>query len=133
MPGRSFDSNVLLYLVSVDGAKAAKARSLLLEGGTISVQALNEVANVGRKKLKMPWTELGGLLDGLKGLMTIVPIDLKTHETACRLAWRYKFSFYDAAIVASALLAGCDMLWSEDMHNGLVVDGCLTIRNPFAG
>jgi predicted nucleic acid-binding protein len=133
MPGRAFDSNVLLYLVSIDNAKAAKARSLLLEGGTISVQALNEVANVGRRKLKMPWTELGALLDDLKGLMTIVPVDLRTHEHACRLTWRYKFAFYDAAIVAAALLADCDTLWSEDMHDGLVVDGRLTIRNPFAG
>lgn len=83
MPGRSFDSNVLLYLVSVDDAKAARARALLLEGGVISVQALNEVANVGRKKFKMPWTELGGLLDGLKGIMRIVPVDLRTHERAC--------------------------------------------------
>ena len=49
-----------------------------------------------------------------------------------KAARRYKIAFYDAAIVAAALLADCDTLWSEDMHDGLVIDGRLTIRNPFA-
>ena len=132
MPGSAFDSNVLLYLVSVNDQRAARARDLVADGGTISVQALNEVVNVGRRKLKMPWPDLDALLDELKDLLSLVPVDLETHETACRLARRYKIAFYDAAIVAAALLADCDTLWSEDMHDGLVVDRRLTIRNPFA-
>lgn len=132
MPGSAFDSNVLLYLVSVNDEKAARARDLVADGGTISVQALNEVVNVGRRKLKMPWPELDALLDELKDVLSLVPVDLETHEAACRLARRYKLAFYDAAIVAAALLAECDTLWSEDMHDGLVIDGRLTIRNPFA-
>lgn len=132
MPGNAFDSNVLLYLVAVDDDKAERARKIVSAGGTISVQALNEVAAVGRRKLKMPWPEINALLAELKSELTIVPLDVETHENACRLAERYKLSFYDAAIVAAALLAGCDTLWSEDMHDGLVVDGRLTIRNPFA-
>jgi len=38
---------------------------------------------------------------------------------------------YDALIVASALEAGCTTLVSEDMQDGRVIDGRLTIRNPF--
>ena len=132
MPGSSFDSNVLLYLVAIDDPRSGQARELVLQGGTISVQALNEVANVGRRKLNMPWNVLNALLVRLKSYLTIVSLDVETHETACRLAQRYKLAFYDAAIVAAALLAECDTLWSEDMHDGLVVDGRLTIRNPFA-
>jgi predicted nucleic acid-binding protein len=132
MAGSAFDSNVLLYLVAVDDQKAARARDLVADGGTISVQALNEIVNVGRRKLKMPWPELDALLDEFKDLLSLVPVDLETHETACRLAQRYKLAFYDAAIVVAALLADCDTLWSEDMHDGLVIDGRLTIRNPFA-
>lgn len=135
MAGSAFDSNVLLYLVAVNDEKAARARDIVADGGTISVQALNEIVNVGRRKLKMPWPELDALLDELKDLLSLVPVDLETHEThetACRLAQRYKLAFYDAAIVAAALLADCDTLWSEDMHDGLVIDGRLTIRNPFA-
>lgn len=49
-----------------------------------------------------------------------------------RLAERYQLSLYDGMIVAAALDAGCDTLWSEDMHDGLVVETQLTICNPFA-
>jgi predicted nucleic acid-binding protein len=35
-------------------------------------------------------------------------------------------------IVAAAQLAGCTVLYSEDMHDGLVVEG-LAIRNPYTG
>ena len=132
MPGNAFDSNVLLYLLAVNDDRAARARDLIADGGTISVQALNEVVNVARRKLRMPWPELDALLDELKDELALVPVDLSTHETACRLSRRYKLAFYDAAIVAAALLADCDTLWSEDMHDGLVIDGRLTIRNPFA-
>jgi predicted nucleic acid-binding protein len=132
MPGNAFDSNILLYLVAVNDEKAARARDLVADGGTISVQALNEVVSVGRRKFKMPWPELDALLGELKDALRVVPVDLETHEHACRLAERYQIAFYDAAIVAAALLAECDTLWSEDMHHGLVIEGRLTIRNPFA-
>ncbi len=56
---------------------------------------------------------------------------LETHTDALRLAQRYGFSLYDALIVAAALRADCDTIYSEDMQDGLAVDGRLTIRNPF--
>lgn len=132
MPGRSFDSNVLLYLISDDRLRSQQARALLIGGGTISVQVLNEIVNVARRKYDTPWQALGPFLDNLKQTLAVVPVDVATHENACRVAQRYKLAFYDSCIVAAALLAHCDTLWSEDMHDGLVVDGRLTIRNPFA-
>lgn len=131
MPGKAFDSNVLLPMLWDDPARAAKARAMLGADGTISVQVLNELANVARRK-KMHWRRIETFLDELKEIFDIVPIDLRTHEEAWRLAQRYKLAIYDAAIVAAALFADCDTLWSEDMHDGLVIDGRLTIRNPFA-
>ena len=130
MPGKAFDSNVLLPLPWDDPIRAATARAMIGSGGTISVQILNEIANVALRK-KTHWRRIGAFLEELKDLFDIVPVDLRTHEEACRLAQRYKLAFYDAAVVASALLADCDTLWSEDMHDGLVIDGRLTIRNPF--
>ncbi|HXQ66464.1 MAG TPA: VapC toxin family PIN domain ribonuclease, partial [Alphaproteobacteria bacterium] len=47
------------------------------------------------------------------------------------LAQRYGLSTYDAMIAASALLADADILWSEDMQDGMVLDGRLRIVNPF--
>ena len=39
-------------------------------------------------------------------------------------------AFYDALIVASAIEAGCDILYSEDMQHGGSIGG-LAIVNPF--
>lgn len=55
-----------------------------------------------------------------------------THERSMQMAQRYGLSVYDALIISSALLAGCTTLYSEDMQDGQVVDGWLTIKNPFA-
>ena len=64
-------------------------------------------------------------------LVAFEPVTLKTHETGLALAERYRLSVYDAMIAASALLAGCNRLWSEDMQNGLVIDRQLRIVDPF--
>ena len=58
MPGRFFDTNVLLYLASGDGAKADRAEAVVAEGGAISVQVLNEAANVARRKMRLSWLSL---------------------------------------------------------------------------
>ena len=132
MPGRAFDSNVLIYILADDPLKAERGRFLIAEGGTISVQVLNEIASVGRRKLRLDWPTLVAYLKRLTKLLTVVAVDVTVHERAVAIAMRYNLAFFDSAIVAAALLADCDTLWSEDMHDGLVIDGCLTIRNPFA-
>lgn len=131
MPGSFLDTNVLLYLASDDAAKAGKAEAIVVAGGTISVQVLNEIANVARRKMRMDWDETGIFLDTLRELLTVHPVTVETHETGIALAGRYGFSVYDAMIVASALLAGCDTLWSEDMQHGMVLSEGLRIANPF--
>ena len=61
----------------------------------------------------------------LRGLLTVQPITVETHETGLALAERYSLSTYDAMIAASALHAGCDTLWSEDMQHGMAsTKGC---------
>jgi predicted nucleic acid-binding protein len=133
MSGSFLDTNVLLYLVSADTAKADRAEALVDRGGTISIQVLNELANVARRKMGFDWAETDGFLESVRALLDVVPLTVETHETGLGLSSRHGFSIYDAMIVSAALLAGCDRLWSEDMHNGLVIDGRLTIANPFGG
>ena len=77
--------------------------------------------------------QLEAVLSGIRAAMRTIPVSVEIHEMALRIRERHRFAFYDCAIVAAALRAGCDTLWSEDMHHGLVIDGRLTIRNPFAG
>jgi predicted nucleic acid-binding protein len=126
-----FDTNVLLYIASGDAAKADRAEATVAAGGAISVQVLNELANVARRKMRMSWADTHALLDLLRGLLTVHAVAIETHEAGLRLAERYGFSIYDAMIVASALQAGCDTLWSEDMQHGMTLDEGLRIVNPF--
>ena len=127
-----FDTNVLLYLLSADAAKANRAEELLASGGTISVQVLNEFVSVASRKLRMPWAEIREVLAQVRAVCVVEPMTVETHERALKLAERYGLSIYDALIVAAALLAGCNTLQSEDMQNGQLIDRKLKIRNPFA-
>ena len=67
----------------------------------------------------------------MRGKCEIVPLTLETHMRGIAYAERYKLAIYDSMIVAAAVTAGCTTLYSEDMHDGLVIDG-VTVRNPFA-
>ena len=131
MPVSFFDTNVLVYLASGDASKADRAEATIAGGGSISVQVLNELANVARRKMQMSWDETHAFLNMLRGLLTIHPITADIHETGLRLAERYGLSIYDLMIAASALHAGCDTLWSEDMQHGMKLDEGLRIANPF--
>ena len=130
-PKAFIDSNVLLYLLSADTVKADVAESVVAGGGVISVQVLNEVTNVIRRKLDMSWDETIEVLGLVRSLCPVEPLTVETHEHGLRIAQRYGLAVYDAMIVAAALLAGCETLYSEDMHNGLAIDRRLRIRNPF--
>ena len=125
------DSNVILYAFSADD-RAPVAREVIGIGFHASTQNLNEFTSVARRKLRFSWEEIDASIRHLSTLMrSITPLTVALNADARRLAERYKFAFYDALIVAAALHAGCDTLYSEDMQNGLVVDSRLTIRNPF--
>jgi predicted nucleic acid-binding protein len=131
MPGSFFDTNVLLYIASRDAMKADRAEAIIARGGAISVQLLNELANVARRKMRMTWTDTHALLAALRGLLTVHPVTVETHEKGLALAERYGLSVYDAMIAASALHADCDILWSEDMQHGMALKEGLRIANPF--
>lgn len=125
------DTNVLVYAFGAD-ERSARAQELLAAGGWVGIQNLNEFANVALNKLKMSWSELHDALRQIQVLCRLAaPIDLNLHQQALMLAERYRLHIFDALVLASALRTGCDILWSEDMQHGLVVEGRLTIRNPF--
>jgi predicted nucleic acid-binding protein len=133
MPVSFFDTNVLVYIASGDATKADRAEAAIAAGGAISVQVLNELTNVARRKMQMSWNETHAFLDVLRSLLTVHPLTVETHETGLALAERYGLSTYDAMIAASALHARCDTLWSEDMQHGMALTEGLRIVNPFRG
>jgi predicted nucleic acid-binding protein len=127
------DTNVLVYAVTSDDPRAEIAAALMAKGGRISVQVLNEFANIARRTLDWPWSDIVQALGAFRALCSEpLAIGIGTHEAAIDIAERDGISFYDALIVASALEAGCSMLLSEDMQDGRTIAGRLTIRNPFA-
>jgi predicted nucleic acid-binding protein len=131
MPGSFFDTNVLLYLASGDTAKADRAEALVIGGGAISVQVLNEIANVARRKMRLSWPETRTFLTTVRALLTVHPVTVATHDTGLTLAERYALSVYDALIAAAALGADCDTLWSEDLQNGMLIAERLLVVDPF--
>ena len=108
-----------------------RSKKLIAGGGTISVQVLNKVANVARRKMAMTWAETRAFLSSFRGLLSVQPLGIEQHETGPELAEHHGFSIYDAMIVALALHADCDTLWSQDMQHGMVIEKRLRIVDPF--
>ena len=125
-----FDTNVVVYFVTEDVAKARRSTELLTAGGIISVQVLNEFVRVARGKRKLSFAEVKTTLDAVRSTCEVMNLTVETHERGLASAERYQLQIFDSMIVAAALLAGCTTLYSEDMHDGLVIDA-LTIRNPY--
>lgn len=130
-PELFFDTTILLYLLSGDEAKANRAEKELSSGGVLSVQVLNEFSAVARRKLNMSIGEIREVLVTIRSLCKVAPLTEETHDLGLAIVERYALSIYDAMIVASALLAGCKTLLSEDLQHGQTINGSLKIKNPF--
>jgi predicted nucleic acid-binding protein len=125
-----FDTNILVYAQQENG-KAERARALLADGGKLSVQVLNEFTAVSRRKQRRDWREIAeAISDALALVDPPLVLTLDLHAAARMLAENHRLSFYDALIVAAALEAGCDTLFTEDMQHGRTIGG-LAIVNPF--
>lgn len=125
-----FDTNILVYAQQA-GVKADRARALIMGGGKLSVQVLNEFTAVSRRKQGKEWPEIGEAISDVLALVDPpLALTLDVHHAARALAEDQLLSFYDALIVASALGGGCDVLYSEDMQHGRSIGG-LAIVNPF--
>lgn len=127
-----FDSNILVYAFSTD-IRRERALTTIAGGGVISAQVLNEFINVLRKKQRQDWPIVEAAVQSIRfRFPDIAPLTADTHTAALALARDHTLAFYDALIVATAIEAGCDILYSEDMQNGRSIGG-LTIVNPFLG
>jgi predicted nucleic acid-binding protein len=132
MPGRAFlDTNVLVYAFSADARKST-AEQLLIKGGVIGVQTLNEFVNVATGKLRTPWRTVLIWLETIQTLCAEpVPLTVDVHRQGIRIAELYGYHFYDSLMLAAALEASCTVFYSEDMQDGQEIGG-MRIRNPFS-
>lgn len=128
----ALDTNVLIYLHdNSDPDKRTIAQNLLAGNPQIPSQVVSEYLNTTRRLLNLSKEELLRQTSGLLSGCTIIPILPQTLLFAANLVKKYQFQLFDAIIVAAAMEGNCDILYSEDMHHGLVVDKNLTIINPF--
>jgi predicted nucleic acid-binding protein len=125
-----FDSNVLVYAF-LDVEKRDRALEVLAQGGVISAQVLNEFTHVAHKKRRRSWSDIEAALGVIRDwFRDILPITSATHAAAVAFARHDSLAFYDALILAAAIEAGCDTLYSEDFQHGRRFGEC-TIVNPF--
>jgi predicted nucleic acid-binding protein len=131
------DTNILIYWLDL-GPRADLVEELLAQDAVISVQVLNEFANVLRKKRDMPIATIHELVDTLLQTCTVGDLTVRVHQGALELAARYKLSVYDASILSAAAEMGCAVVYSEDMQHGMSIkwpksigNGTLSIKNPF--
>jgi predicted nucleic acid-binding protein len=127
---RFIDTNVLIYAQQAH-RHSARAQEVLAEGGVISVQVLNELTSVLRKKRRRAWPDIEAVLEDLAVLLPAPrPLTAETHASAVSISRDLGFSFYDALIVASAMENNCDTILTEDMRDGQII-GPVGICNPF--
>jgi predicted nucleic acid-binding protein len=125
-----FDTSILVYAQQTD-RKADQARALFAGGGKLSVQVLNEFTAVSRRKQRRDWHEIAEVIsDALALVDPPLALTLDLHAAARALAEDHRLSFYDALVVATAIEAGCNILYTEDMQHGRKF-GSLAIVNPF--
>jgi len=81
--------------------------------------------------MRLSWAETREFLSMIRSLLNVHPLTAEVHEAGLSLAERHGLSVYDAMIVASALMADCETLWTEGMHHGLLIEHRLRILDPF--
>ena len=134
MPDKVFiDTNVLIYGYSEDEPdKRQQAIDCVRSGEAwISTQVLNETINVLKRKFSLSYSQIREAVQELSEGFPIVLVSVNTIEMALNLAERYQYSYFDSLILASALEAGCQILYSEDLQDGQRIENQLTIVNPF--
>lgn len=125
------DTNIVLYTIGQDARKSEIARGIVATHPLVSAQVINESVNVCLRKLGFDREKAYAFADSLMRFSEVLPVDETAIRKSAELAIRFQLSNWDALIVAAALLAGCDTLYSEDMQNGHVFEDRLTVVNPF--
>ena len=127
------DTNIVVHAYGVDPAKITAAQAIINAAPVISTQVINEFHNVARRKLGLDMVTRHRVATDLLQCCRVVAIDQAIVAAAMRVESRYQVSYWDALILAAALAAGCDTLYSEDLQDGQVFEGRLTVKNPFVG
>jgi predicted nucleic acid-binding protein len=133
MPAEFFiDSNVLIYGFSGrEPEKQRIARALSeAEGAWVSTQVLSEVGNVLIRKFSFAPGDARARVASISTACDVLSVTPALVLDAFRIVERYRVGLFDAQIIAAALACGAQRLYTEDLHDGLVIDG-MKITSPF--
>ncbi len=125
------DTNIAVYALDVDTQKRQKALAILKASPIISTQVVNEFLSVTMRKKVLTRPDANHLARILMRRCEVVPVSKETVERAIELGERHQISHWDSLIIASALLANCETLYTEDLHDGQIFDDQLKVVNPF--
>jgi predicted nucleic acid-binding protein len=129
------DTNTLIYLYSTDAPLKKLAITNIIDNAQdilISTQTLNEFINVMSKKKKIPFSDLALVVNEFSTNFSIVQVTLQTIDLALNIAEKYRYSYFDSLILASALEHDCSIVYTEDMHHQQLIENKLLIHNPFS-
>jgi len=129
------DTNVFVY--AADSKNPAKrtiardviSRAVVVGGGKITVQVLNEFSSVAHRKLGLSFDEVRAYLEMFRAL-PVLPVAAGITEKGLDIMERYGLQFYDSLLLASASEIGCDEFISEDLNDGQIYCGMRAV-NPF--
>ena len=130
------DTNIFVYMFDeTDDHKRIRAEKLVKQaledrGGCISHQVVQETVNVLSSKLNATPHQVRRMLDHVLIPLWRVNPSERLYHRGLDLQSRYGYGFYDCLIIAAALESGCEILYTEDLRQGHMIDH-LTIRNPF--
>jgi len=128
----ALDTNILIYAHSLDcKSKRDIARNFFNDNPVVSSQVISEYFNVMIKKFKVQKQELMYTCSLWLGKCSVQPVAFSTIRLAQYLVGKYDFQIFDGIVVAAALEANCDVLCSEDMQDGQIIENALKIVNPF--
>ena len=128
------DTNVWVYaLTTTDKPRQRQAEELLrsLDTPCINGQVLRELGRVLLQKQGIGEAAFRELIPVILSSCRLAQDTTSTLLLASDLRERYKFAYWDSLIVAAAVDAGCNTLYTEDMQHKQVIEGRLTLINPF--
>jgi len=135
MPDKIFiDTNILVYVLlndNKDVEKREKLRNILSRDGLyfVSTQVINELF-VSLLRHGLNDIEIRDRIKLLIERVSLSEISLTTIEHSWRIRVKYKYSYWDSLILASASDSFCSIVYTEDLQHNQVINDRLRIVNP---